>query len=300
MIAKPKQDNADMTNAYPNQGVTPLPEMGVIWAQGDDAVTFLHSQLSQDVNALAIGEARPSTYCSAKGRMLANPWLLRREDGVVLLVPRAAVEPLIKRLRLFVLRAKVTLHDRSDDWPVLGLWGSAAVAQPGATVALPPAPEAPRAYWVGGTDAPSPHPSAHAQDAAAWHWLQVRSGMVPLPPALAETLVPQMLNLESLDAVHFQKGCYPGQEVVARSQFRGAIKRRGVGLRAAQPVAVGSDVLDASQSPCGVVVAAAAAADGACDILASVLTEAANQGKLSAQGHALTPFALPYALRHDL
>ena len=295
-----------MSQHHPNHGTVALPDMGVIWAHGPDAATFLHNQLSQDVNAMAVGEARASTYCSAKGRMLANPWLLRRDDGFAMLVPRAAVEPLIKRLRMFVLRAKVTLTDQSNAWPVLGRWQEMPIrSHPLFTVALPPAVAAnqtrvARAYWVGDDHAQAPTASNSSQDQAAWQWLEVRSGMVPLPPALAETLVPQMLNLESLDAVHFQKGCYPGQEVVARSQFRGAIKRRGVGLHAAQPLNVGDDVLDASGAPCGVVVAAAADANGGHDALASVQTEAWLQGSLRVGEQPLGTWALPYTLRDDL
>lgn len=220
-------------------GVAALEHLGVIRAIGEDAAKFLHGQLTQDVALLPVGQARLAALCSPKGRMLASFILIKRSlDEVWLVCSRDLLPATLKRLSMFVLRAKVRLSDASADYRVCGLLGHAQV-QPaqGATppwsgyalaaahaVQLYPAGATGRQLWVGPVDAPMPQGTPVA--ASDWAWSEVSSGVATVNATLAELFVPQMLNFESVGGVNFKKGCYPGQEVVARSQFRGTLKRR--------------------------------------------------------------------------
>ncbi len=255
-------------------GFVVLPRLGVIAAEGADAATFLHGQLTQDVAHLDAAHARPAGYCSPKGRLLASFVVFRPQPDRVLLACSADLLPAVsKRLSMFVLRAKCKLRDASADWRVLGLagpsaadWlGAAAPAEPwaaaahagGHVVRLPGA-----ARWLmlspSGDKLP-PLPPLPALAPAAWDWLDVQSGVPTIVAATAEQFVPQMVNLELVGGVHFQKGCYPGQEVVARSQYRGTLKRRAFLFRADAPAVPGQEVFaaDDPSQPAGMVVNAA-------------------------------------------
>ena len=216
-------------------GRIPLDHLGVIHAQGEEAAAFLHGQLTQDFALLRQDRARLAAYCSAKGRMLASFIGWRQGDHDFWLVcERAGLPATLKRLSMFVLRAKVKLRDASADLQLLGATGDAVPAAlrgrerwarwddgDQTWVRLPDALGVPRALCARPAAASSPMPAAPDLPLTTWHWLEVRSGVAPVTPALADALVPQMLNYESVEGVHFQKGFYPGQEVVARSQFRG-------------------------------------------------------------------------------
>lgn len=192
-------------------GVAPLPDLGVIRARGDDAASFLHGQLTQDVLLLPDGQARLAGYCSAKGRLLASFVLLRLGVSEIWLVCDKALLPgTLKRLSMFVLRAKVKLDDASAELAVRGLagefaqralpaaspaWAAAGHAN-GHAIALYPAAGVPRALWVGPLeDASLPGPSLPE---SVWAWSDVLAA-VPMPGALQiDTFVPQMLNHESV------------------------------------------------------------------------------------------------------
>ncbi len=216
---------------------------------------------------------------------------------------------------MFVMRAKAQLTDATGDFALYGLLGDAARAvlpagEPWAkadvgdasVVQLYPAEGQPRALWV--APAGSATPAGAALTEALWLWSEVRSGIATLTAPVVEAFVPQMLNYESVGGVNFKKGCYPGQEVVARSQFRGTLKRRTYLAHAPSAVAVGAEVFadgDAEQ-PVGTVVQVAAAPTGGVDALVS-LQIAATGGALrvgAADGVALTLLPLPYALLEDI
>jgi tRNA-modifying protein YgfZ len=300
------------------QGVLRLDHLGVIHAQGEDAASFLHGQLTQDVQLLGHEQARLAAFCSAKGRMQATFVLWRqRPDQVWLVCDRERLAPTLKRLSMFVLRAKVKLSDASD---TLTLWGAAGEAVPQALrarerwarwdqdgttwVRLPDAAGVPRALCC------TPHGHAAPVAAAAlplalWQWLEVRSGVAPVTGPIVDAFVPQMLNYESLDGVNFQKGCYPGQEVVARSQFRGTLKRRAYLVHGEQPLQVGQEVFHAAdaEQPCGTVASAAAHPLQGWTAIVSLQVSAADGQALtvgSPNGPALTLLPLPYPLRDDL
>ncbi len=160
-----------------------------------------------------------------------------------------------------------------------------------------PSPSLARALWLAPAGSGAP---AGAQLPAWWQWSEVMSAVPLVGAALAEQFVPQMLNYESVDGVSFKKGCYPGQEVVARSQFRGTLKRRAYLVQATQALSVGDAVLDAEGQEVGSVVQAATHPDtGVHNAIIAIQTSAAEQ-PLTANTIALTALPLPYSLRNDI
>ncbi|GAB3365849.1 MULTISPECIES: CAF17-like 4Fe-4S cluster assembly/insertion protein YgfZ [Giesbergeria] len=299
-------------------GITPLSHLGVIRAQGDDAVKFLHGQLTNDFALLGMEQARLTAFLSAQGRMQASLIGFKRSATEVLLVcSRDLLAPTLKRLSMFVLRAKAKLSDASEEFALYGVAGASVAALAGGVQApwgkmdqgdsswihLYPAEDQPRALLVAPAGTPAPIGPALAPD--LWAWGEVRSGIATLSAPLVDKFVPQMLNYESVGGVNFKKGCYPGQEVVARSQFRGTLKRRAYLAHAAAEMAVGAEVFVASdtEQPCGIVVQAAPAPTGGWDALVSLQVAAAAQGGLQvgvSDGTALALQPLPYTLAQEI
>ncbi|WP_311221098.1 MULTISPECIES: folate-binding protein [unclassified Acidovorax] len=309
-----------MTSSLPPllDGVAPLAHMGVIRVEGEDAASFLQGQLTQDFALLGLQEARLAAFLSAKGRMQASFIGFKRSPTEILLIcSRDLLAPTLKRLSMFVMRAKAKLTDATEDFAVYGLAGTAAQAllpEAGAAwakrdvdgasvVRLYPAQGQARALWV--APAGTLAPAGPVLSDALWQWSEVQSGIATLTAPLVEAFVPQMLNYESVGGVNFKKGCYPGQEVVARSQFRGTLKRRAYLAHTAGDVAVGAEVFahgDAEQ-PVGTIVQTAPAPGGGVDLLVSMQISAASAEALnatSAGGPALTLQPLPYTLLEDI
>lgn len=300
-------------------GVTALSHLGVIRAAGPDAANFLHGQLTQDFALLDASEARLAALCTAKGRMIASFVGIRPQPDLVLLVcSRDILAATLKRLSMYVLRAKAKLSDASDEFVLYGMAGTALIANgvdagapPGRSsavgaahaVTLYPSDGVPRALWI--APAGSAAPQGAALEPALWSWSEVRSGIVTLSTPVVEAFVPQMLNYESVGGVNFKKGCYPGQEIVARSQFRGTLKRRTYVVQASDEVAAGDEVFAANDAaqPVGTVAQAAPAPGGGWAALISIQIAAVDAGGLharSADGPALTVEPLPYALLEDI
>ncbi len=294
-------------------GAVPLPDWGVIRARGIDAAAFLHGQLTQDVTHLDGGHARLAGYCSPKGRLLATFVMWRTADGDILLACSADLLPAtLKRLSTYVLRAKCKLDDASNDWPLHGLAGPSADALLGPALSaapwscgrrgtallirMPDADGIARYLWAG-----TPPPPLPVIGLDAWNWLEVRSGVTRVVAATTDRFVPQMLNLELLGGVNFQKGCYPGQEVVARSQYRGTLKRRTYMVDSTGPLSSGMEVFHSAApgQPAGMVVLAASLPDGRHAALVELKIAALEGGELHADdaaGVRLSPTSLPYAL----
>lgn len=309
-----------MTSAAPVSlapllGVAPLTHLGVIQATGADAASFLHGQLTQDFVLLKPDEARLAALCTAKGRMIASFIGIRPEPETILLVcSKDILAATLKRLSMYVMRAKAKLSDASEAFVLYGLAGDAisangadAAALPGqraavgdaSVISLYPADGVPRALWI--APAGSTAPVGQPLDLATWQWSEVRSGIVTLTTPVVEAFVPQMLNYESVGGVNFKKGCYPGQEIVARSQFRGTLKRRAFLVTASAPLTVGQEVFNAaSDQPVGTVAQAAVAPDGQWAALVSMQIAALEAGGLHADGVALAVEPLPYALLEDI
>ena len=289
-------------------GAARLAHLGVIRAAGVDAAAFLQNQLTQDVAHLPAGDTRLAAWCNPKGRMLASLWVHRRgQDELLLLLGQDLLAQTLKRLNMFVLRAKLKLTDASAEFAIHGLLGDAASLEAPdphtLKLALPAADGEPRALWLVPADAPAP--ACPALSEGDWLLAEVRSGIARITQPMAEAFVPQMLNYESAGGVNFKKGCYPGQEVVARSQFRGAIKRRAfVGLvqGAAQ---AGQEVFDAADpaQPVGLIAQAAPAHDASTAVIVSLQLAAQHCGDLcvgSINGPRLGDLHLPYPLLEDV
>lgn len=306
----------------PLEGVAPLTHLGLIRAQGEDAAKFLQGQLSNDFVLLDQTQARLAAYCNPKGRMLASFIGFKRDPNDILLIcSRDLLAGTLKRLSMFVLRAKVKLSDASAEFCIAGVCGQAlrqlsaglpaALDQPWSRGDLPdqhlimlyPADGVARALWL--APASTALPAGAALNPERWAWGEVRSGIATVTQALSEALVPQMLNYESVGGVNFKKGCYPGQEVVARSQFRGTLKRRAYLAHADRALQAGQEVFvpsDPSQ-PCGLVVQAAPAPAGGWDAIVSLQISAFDAGVVhagSADAAALQLSPPPYPLLADI
>jgi folate-binding protein YgfZ len=308
-----------MTNQL--QGVCRLTQLGVIRVEGEDGAKFLHGQLTQDFALLGFTEARLAAFCSAKGRMQASFIGFKCSPTEILLVcSQDILAPTLKRLSMFVMRAKAKLSDATADFALYGLAGDAvhSIAPASGTplapatkcdvgaghlVVLYPADGISRALWVATVDQSAPLGPVLSED--LWNWGEVRSGIARITAPLVEALVPQMLNYESVGGVNFKKGCYPGQEVVARSQFRGTLKRRAYLAHAEVALKAGDEIFQAQdpEQPCGLVAQAAASPTGGFDAILSLQVAAFEAGALhlgSASGPALQAAAPPYTLLADI
>ena len=299
-------------------GVTPLAHLGVIRVEGEEAAKFLQGQLTQDFSLLGMSEARLAAFCSAKGRMQASFVGFKRSPTDILLVcSRDILEPTLKRLSMFVMRAKAKLTDASSDYALFGIAGDATESIAASAhsawarvdigtvslINLYPADGVRRILWV--APAAEPTPAGVTLSDADWAWGEVRSGIAMITTPIVEAFVPQMLNYESVGGVNFKKGCYPGQEVVARSQFRGTLKRRAYLAHADVPMTVGDEIFQAADAtqPCGTVAQAAASPTGGFDAIVSMQVAAFEAGDLhlgTASGPTLAATPAPYPLLADI
>jgi tRNA-modifying protein YgfZ len=222
-----------------------LGRYGLLSVTGDDARDFLHAQLTNDIQGLAADRAALAGWCSAQGRLLATFLVVPAPQGFLLQVARDLAPAVAKRLGMFVLRSKVKIADESDAWTQDGIW-DADFQQPDVAwkdgVATVRAGE--RRYIQLGS---KEQPNATEED---WILHEIRAGRPFISSATQDKFVPQMVNLEKLGGVDFQKGCYPGQEIVARAQYRGQVKRRMVQMQgAAKPGEefAGGTVVDAAR-----------------------------------------------------
>jgi folate-binding protein YgfZ len=212
-----------------------LSRYGLLSVAGADARAFLHAQLTNDIEHLSADRAALAGWCSAKGRLLATFLVVPAPDGFLLQLARDLAAPVQKRLSMFVLRSKVRIADVSDAWAQFGVW-DADFQQPDvawsgdrATVRVGER----RYLQLVPSSESSEAPNA---DEAQWTLQEIRAGRPLITAATQDQFVPQMVNLEQLGGVDFGKGCYPGQEIVARAQYRGQVKRRMV--RAQAPAGV--------------------------------------------------------------
>ena len=210
-----------------------LSRYGLLSVQGADAREFLHAQLTNDIRNLPPDHAALAGWCSAKGRLLATFLVIPAPQGFLLQLARDLAPTVAKRLSMFILRSKVKIADESDAWAQFGLWNTnenaAAISWLGGTASVPV--DEKRVLRL----EPAAFASAECKgDEETWTLQEIRAGRPLITAATQDQFVPQMVNLETLGGVDFQKGCYPGQEIVARAQYRGQVKRRMVRLPAPQ------------------------------------------------------------------
>lgn len=294
-----------------------LDSLGVLRARGADVVPFLQGQLSNDIAQLSAACSLLAGYHNPQGRTIALLRLIENAPGDVLaILPRELVAPVAARLGKFILRSKVKLSDESGAWVVHGLLGSPpagadalalpagvnVVARSGAALLVSIGSQPARTLVVQPRGSDPVLTDVHGAGEAAWHAAAVAAAEPQVFAATSEQFVAQMLNLDVLGAIAFDKGCYTGQEVIARAHYRGRIKRRlqrfitGAAM-ALRPGATGElpdgrsvQVVDAVQS-----------ADGRCEFLgvtgvAAAGAEAAAAPPASAQRIEAQPLPMPYAL----
>lgn len=278
-----------------------LSHYGLISVHGNDAASFLQAQLSNDLNQVTEHTSQLGGYCNPKGRLIATMRIFRRGDSYYLCLPHPLVETVINRLRMFVLRAQVTLEDATETFVHIGVSGSEIESELSTVIRdLPDRIDA-----VTQTDetvkicVPGIHPSFEiytttdnakvlwdalnvrgaAIGADAWRLLDIEAGIPIIRPETSEAFVPQMVNLQLVNGVSFKKGCYPGQEIVARMQYLGKLKRRMYKLYtdSSQRPLPGDDILVTGEDqPAGQVVDAAPHPDGGFALLAVLRIQAAE------------------------
>lgn len=303
-----------------------LSHQGLLAVRGKDALEFLQGQFTNDLRHLGDDTSQLNGYCSAKGRLLASFRVIPDDDGFLLRMPRALVEPLMKKLRMFVLRAAVTLEDVGECRIRLGVSGQTATDELGTLVpALPQAVDGMTrsdGYTVIRIPGVQPRFEIHGDleamrrlwdtlnvrcapvGEAAWSLLDILAGIPTIHPETSDAFVPQMVNLQLLGGVSFKKGCYPGQEVVARMQYLGTLKRRMYLARVpgeAQP-RPGDELFspDDREQSAGKVVDAQPHPDGGFMLLAVIQIASREAGDIrlgSADGPPLEFAELPYPLQ---
>ena len=281
--------------------VVPLTQMAVLEFTGEDAATFLHNQLTSDVKHLDETRAHYAAWCSPKGRMLASFLLFRRGTNYLAMVSADLLDYVEKRLQMYVLRSKVKVNRCSTE-AVIGLSGlqaAAALREAGLTV-----PESAldttsaeqstiirlddtrfvAVLPVSAAIETWPRLTAIAAPAGTptWQWLDIMAGIPWITAATQDAFVPQMVNFDGIGGVSFHKGCYPGQEVVARARYLGKVKRHLYRAHTTAPITAAASIVpvETPDSPCGQIVNAAVAPGGAYDALAVVLEEAVDARKL--------------------
>ena len=300
-----------------------LTDTGLIRASGADALAFLHAQLTSDIAGLEAFRTQYSGYCSPKGRLLATFLVWNVDDGVLLQLPRSLAADIRARLARYVLRSKVTLADATDAYACFGIFGANA---PAALARLPvrapehvnevlasegilatrlrgdrftilvPADRAPAVREILAT-------CAQEEPQAAWTRLDIEQGIAVITAETQDQYVPQMVNLDLIGAVSYSKGCYPGQEIVARSHYLGRLKQRMYRVRSSSPLATGDSLFSAAfgadQASGSVLNAAPESAAAGYDALAVVQTAAVETADLhwkSLDGPLLELKALPYPI----
>ena len=271
-----------------------LSQFGVLKVYGEDAKGFLHNLFSSDVNALTPQHALPSSLNTAKGRILATFLIWRNDAEYFLHLPQSLLAAIQKKLSMFVLRSKVKIENASDQIVSIGISGvNAAALLQRQFPALPQAPLdalqredttiirlAADRFQLNATPQHAAvlwqKLSADAKPAgsACWDWLNIRAGIPVILPQTQEEFVPQMANLDLIGAVNFKKGCYPGQEIVARMQYLGKNKRRMYLAHVDADVApqAGAELFSAEMEgqSCGMVVNVQAAPNSGYDLLAVI------------------------------
>jgi len=284
--------------------LAPLLHLGLIEGIGKDARSFLHSQLTSDINHLEINQAQHSAWCSAKGRMLASFLTWRNGEAYQLALAAELVEAIMKRMQMFVLRSQVKFANFSDSHILLGLAGPEAADA--LTAANLPTPAQPLGAVAAANNnvirldserfvvaAPWEVAGALWKDISAvarpvgmpvWRWLDIRAGLPLVTEATREEFVPQMADFEKIGGVSFHKGCYPGQEIVARTQYLGKVKRHLYRLRSNAGLQAGDDLhspLNPEQA-IGKVVSAAPSPAGGFEALAVVQSNFSGDLRLGA------------------
>ena len=312
---------SELESARSSTVIAPLTDLGVIEVSGEDAKSFLHNLLTNDINGLRQDTACLAGLCTPKGRLLATMTIWLEEQSLQLALSADVLATVQKKLAMYVLRSKVKVSDATQKYALIGLSG------PKATLALASLGldterksklgkfEGGVAIHLGGDRYLVALSANSAQDIwtqltktatpvgqEAWHWLEIVAGIPRITAKTQEEFVPQMLNYELVGGVSFTKGCYPGQEIVARSQYLGKIKRHmyRVAMEGdTSELQAGATLFSsaADDQPCGMVVQSAYSPLGGAEALVVLPSNCFEAGDLhlgSREGPALRFLPLPY------
>jgi folate-binding protein YgfZ len=301
-----------------------LSPLALVRVGGTDAHAFLNGQLTNDLSLVDTSRSQVSAWCTAQGRMLAILRVIKINDGYLLQLPVSLRDEFVKRLRMFVMRAKVTVDDANTELAAFGLIGPdterllenvAGVAVPGntdqcttsdKTIVVRTAGIQPRFEIIAPTtEATSLWKRLREKTMPvgfdAWAWHDVMAGLPTVLPATREAFVPQMANLELIGGVNFKKGCYPGQEIVARMQYLGRLKQRlYLAHSAGEPPAAGTPIFaPGNEQSVGTVVDARPSPETGSDFSAVIQIAAAETNDLrlgSVDGEKISALPPPYSL----
>ncbi len=303
--------------------ITALSHMAILEINGEDAITFLQGQLTNDIKQLNGTNSQYSGYCNPKGRLLALFLAFAHQDHLHLQLPLCLTEAISKRLRMYVMRSKVTIKDKSDQIISVGIAGPNAESKLKALFNV-----APKAGYelITLEDAtllrlPGDFPryqvfihqvnlekiwqalSSDTQKVGkgVWDYLEIQAGIPEITTATQEAFVPQMVNLDALDGINFKKGCYTGQEIVARTHYLGKVKRRTqiahIDIED-QPKSGDIVTLKNTEEAIGQIVRSAEAPNGGFDVLVEMRLEnfESDKDSISCNGSLLAFKTLPYTL----
>jgi tRNA-modifying protein YgfZ len=299
-----------------------LSHLGLLEISGADAVTFLQGQVTNDVNLLTGTNAHYSAYCNPKGRMLALFLAFAHYDHLHLQFNRELLEPIMKRLKMYVMRSKVEIKDVSDSIIKFGLNGPEAASMlegvfskiptqdyelitldNGVILKLPSVNEDARfEIFADNTNAPlildALKNNCKIVEKPYWDWLEIQAGIPDITLKTQEQFVPQMLNLDILGAINFKKGCYTGQEIVARTHYLGTVKRRTYLAEITSETApnAGDKVLDAAKNEVGQIVRVTPNMSNGFDALIELRIEAKEAGNMTCNEAAIMVKDLPYVV----
>lgn len=328
-VIRHRGSSVDNDSPTPAGVVADLSHWGVITASGPEAAGFLQGQFTNDIRAVTNGRGQISGYCSPKGRLLAVFYVLRHADAYCLVLPAALVDSTLARLRLYKLRADVDIQDRSDAVMRIGIAGpaSATALAPmfatlphavydvvhGQSVSLMRLPGMEARYLalggIGNMEGlwNTLSPPLAAAGAPDWELRDIRAGVPAVSPPTQERFVPQMVNLDALHGISFNKGCYTGQEIVARTHYLGRIKQRMYLARAdtTRPLQPGDSLFSPAAGTghgIGTVVAVQPTSGEGRELLAVINIEAARHGDVrlhGPDGPALAFEPLPYEINEQ-
>ena len=313
--------------------MAPLLDIGIIRASGPDAVSFLHNLVTNDVSGIDAATARFAGFCTPKGRLLTTMLIWRDADDLLLALPADTHAAMLKKLSMYVLRSKLKLTDASAEKVLIGFKTPPAAVTPAPTLGGAPvlaestsiravidipggkavrldstrwllavSPESAEKTWL------ELSASARPVGLAAWRWLEIAAGQPRVVAATQEAFVPQMLNMEhvAVAGVSFTKGCYPGQEIVARTQYLGKVKRRMYRARLPESFSTATHIPgthvfapETGDQHCGSLVTVAPSPDGGYEALVCVQSAAVDAGSVhlgALDGPRLSFLNLPYSL----
>ena len=310
--------------------ITDLSHLGLLELSGDDAKTFLQGQVTNDVMQLTGSNGQFAGYCNPKGRLLALFLAFAHQDHLHLQFNRALLEPIAKRLKMYIMRSKVVIKDASDEIIRIGVAGKGVEAKLTAffeqdpqftnipqqvhelsnlsnAVILRLAGDLPRFEIFTNVEQASALWSAFTSQQSVpvgksvWDYLEINAGIPDVTPATQEAFVPQMINLDALNGINFKKGCYTGQEIVARTHYLGKVKRRTLlgnisiaNINSEVTPQIGDALSGADGAEAGQLVRVATAPTGGFDVLAEIRLDSKELGEIKWQDTAIVFKEMPY------